>query len=270
MSLIRIENAAMAYGSPPRCVLDDIDLRIEEGEFFCLLGQTGCGKSTLLRLVLGSEQPTGGRVLIDGSVHLRPDRTRGYVPQRYSLFPDKTVLDNITFGAEVGEFGLLGRFTPRFYRRRREFRAKAFDYLQCIGLTETDARKYPDQLSGGMQQRVAIAQALMTEPRILLMDEAFSALDPGTRREMQRLIRQLWKDTGITILFVTHNTQEALHLGTRIVVLAKESPDHGSRIALDLPVPEECREEDIPRLARRLESVSHTGSFAEEVQHVGA
>jgi len=100
------------------------------------------------------------------------------------------------------------------------------------------------------------------------MDEAFSALDPATRREMQRLIRQLWKDTGTTILFVTHNTQEALHLGTRIVVLAKESPEEGSRIALDLPLPEECREEDIPRLTRRLESVSHLGSAAQEVQQV--
>ena len=268
MSLIHIQNACMTYGSPPRSILHDTDLRIEEGEFCCLLGQTGCGKSTLLRLVLGAEQPSSGQILIDGQVHHRPDRTRGYVPQRYSLFPDKTVLDNITFGAEVGEFGPWGRFTPHFYRRRRLFREKAFDYLQCIGLTEADAQKYPDQLSGGMQQRVAIAQALMTEPRILLMDEAFSALDPATRREMQRLIRQLWKDTGTTILFVTHNTQEALHLGTRIVVLAKESPEEGSRIALDLPLPEECREEDIPRLTRRLESVSHLGSAAQEVQQV--
>src|SRR5947199_1729653 len=97
------------------------------------------------------------------------------------------------------------------------------DYLRRIGLRESDAKKYPDQLSGGMQQRVAIAQALMTQPQILLMDEAFSALDPGTRRGMQNLIRQLWRDSGCTILFVTHNTQEALTLGTRVIVLAKES-----------------------------------------------
>ncbi len=107
MALIRIEDVFVAYGSPSRAVLAGIDLEIEEGSFVCLLGQTGCGKSTLLRLVLGSERPMRGRILIDGSEHPQPDRSRGYVPQKYSLFPDKTVLDNITFGPEVSEFSLL-------------------------------------------------------------------------------------------------------------------------------------------------------------------
>lgn len=257
MPLIELENIHMAYGTPAKPVLDGIGLQIQEGEFVCVLGQTGCGKSTLLRLVLGSERAQQGRILVDGVEHHQPDRSRGYVPQKYSLFPDKTVLDNITFGAEVSEFSLLGTFTPRYYRRRREFRERAMEYLRRTGLRETDAAKYPDQLSGGMQQRVAIAQALLTKPRILLMDEAFSALDPGTRKEMQRLIRELWRDTGTTILFVTHNTQEALFLGTRVIVLAKESPDSGSRVALDLAVPEPCHEDEIPRLVRRLEHVSH-------------
>src|SRR4051794_41687029 len=114
MPLIRIEDVFVAYGSPSRAVLAGIDLEISEGEFVCLLGQTGCGKSTLLRLVLGSEQASSGRVLIDGIEHKRPDRTRGYVPQKYSLFPDRTVLDNITFGPEVSEFNLFTQFTPRF------------------------------------------------------------------------------------------------------------------------------------------------------------
>jgi NitT/TauT family transport system ATP-binding protein len=263
MPLIEISAITVAYGSPPRTVLDCIDLEIHEGEFVCVLGQTGCGKSTLLRLLLGSEQPLSGRVTIDGRVHDRPDRTRGYVPQKYSLFPDKTVLDNLTFGPEALEFSLFGRLTPRFYGRRREFRREAFDYLRRIGLHQTDAHKYPDQLSGGMQQRVAIAQALMTRPRILLMDEAFSALDPGTRKEMQSLIRQLWKDFGATILFVTHNTHEALTLGTRVIVLAKAG-EGGSRVALDLPLPESRHEEDIARLARRLESVSERAAVASE------
>jgi NitT/TauT family transport system ATP-binding protein len=235
--LIEIERLHVAYGSPPRPVLDGIDLSIAEGEFLCVLGQTGCGKSTLLRLVLGCERPTSGRILIDSVEHQQPDRTRGYVPQKYSLFPDKTVLDNITFGPEVMEFGLFGFLDPRFYRRRRELREQAFEYVDRIGLRKSDASKYPDQLSGGMQQRVAIAQALMTQPRILLMDEAFSALDSGTRRNMQRLMRDLWRGTGTTILFVTHNMQEALAMGTRIIVLSKESPDHGSRIELDLQAP---------------------------------
>jgi NitT/TauT family transport system ATP-binding protein len=255
MPLIEISGLSVAYGTPPRTVLDAIDLEIDEGEFVCVLGQTGCGKSTLLRILLGAEQPQRGRVLIGGRVHARPDRSRGYVPQKYSLFPDKTVLDNLTFGPESIEFSLASRLTPRFFRRRREFRNIAFDYLRRIGLHKSDAHKYPDQLSGGMQQRVAIAQALMTNPRILLMDEAFSALDPGTRKEMQRLIRQLWRETGSTILFVTHNTHEALALGTRVIVLAKQG-DSGSCVALDLPLPEGRREEDIPRLVRRLESVS--------------
>ena len=254
--MIRIVGVGMTYGSPPRAVLDGIDLEINEGEFVCVLGATGCGKSTLLRLLLGSERPTTGCVLIDGREHGQPDRSRGYVPQRYALFPDRTVLDNITFGPEVSEFNLLSRFTPRFYRRRRELRERAFEYLRRTGLRDADAGKYPDQLSGGMQQRVAIAQALMTGPRILLMDEAFSALDPGTRREMQQMIRGLWEAMGTTVLFVTHNTHEALRLGSRVVVLAKETPDHGSRIALDLPVPDVSREEDLSDMVRRLESAS--------------
>jgi len=266
-SLIHIDDVQVAYGAPAKTVLDGIDLHIQEGEFVCVLGQTGCGKSTLLRLVLGSERPCQGRIMIEGREHHQPDRTRGYVPQKYSLFPDKTVLDNITFGAEVGEFRLFGCLTPRYFRRRREFRAQAMDYLRRIGLRESDASKYPDQLSGGMQQRVAIAQALLTQPRILLMDEAFSALDPGTRKEMQRLIRDLWRDTRTTILFVTHNTQEALFLGTRVIVLAKETPDSGSRVALDLQVPEPCHEEEIPRLVRKLERVSHNLPEAEDAVH---
>src|ERR1051325_550175 len=201
--LIRIDDLFVAYGSPSKAVLAGINLEIAEGEFVCVLGQTGCGKSTLLRLILGSERPLRGRVLVDGREHKQPDRTRGYVPQKYSLFPDKTVLDNITFGPEVSQFSLFRRLTPAFYRRRRQLRDEAYDYLKRIRLREGDAGKYPHQLSGGMQQRVAIAQALMTRPRILLMDEAFSALDSGTRRDMQQLVRKLWAGTGTTILFVT-------------------------------------------------------------------
>jgi NitT/TauT family transport system ATP-binding protein len=252
MALIDIRDVCVTYNAP---VLADINLAIEEGEFVCVLGQTGCGKSTLLRLILGSEKPHRGEIAIDGRVHEQPDRTRGYVPQKYSLFPDKTVLDNITFGPEVSEFNLLMRLSPGYFRRRRELRHEAFDYIRRIGLQESDARKYPDQLSGGMQQRVAIAQALITRPRILLMDEAFSALDPATRRGMQDLIRQLWRATGSTILFVTHNTQEALSLGTRVIVLAKESVEAPSRIALDMAVPEH-EEDEVPQLVRRLERVA--------------
>ena len=264
MALIQIENISVAYGSPAHPVLSNITLNIEEGEFVCLLGQTGCGKSTLLRLVLGSEKPAAGRVRIEGVERHQPGPACGYVPQKYSLFPDKTVLDNITFGPEVSEFNLFTRLTPRYIRCRRHFRRKAGHYLRRMGLQEADGRKYPEQLSGGMQQRVAIAQALINKPKILLMDEAFSALDPGTRKDMQRLIRQLWHDTGITVLFVTHNTQEALYLGTSVIVLAKESPEQGSQIAMQLKVPARCPQDEAFKLVKRLDWASGSARESED------
>ncbi len=240
--LIRLENIRVAYplkaGSFKK-ILDGIDVGIQRGEFISVVGQTGCGKSTLLRVILGAERPTEGRVLVDGVEITRPDRDRGYVPQKYSLFPDKTVIDNITFGLEVEEFTLLTRFSPHYFKRRKEFRAEALRQLAKMGLHASDATKYPDQLSGGMQQRVAIAQALVMKPKILLMDEAFSALDPGTRAGMQKLIRKVWKETGTTVLFVTHNIAEAVQLGTRVLVLSKgpeAGGSSGSRVVLDLAV----------------------------------
>jgi NitT/TauT family transport system ATP-binding protein len=264
MALIQFENVSVNYGAPSHPVLSNIDLKIEEGEFVCLLGQTGCGKSTLLRLVLGSERPVTGRVLIAGIEHDQPDLTCGYVPQKYSLFPDKTVMGNITFGPEVSAFNLFTRLTPRYFRQRREFRQQAMQYIRRIGLQDADARKYPDQLSGGMQQRVALAQALVNRPRILLLDEAFSALDPGTRRDMQVLIRQLWRGTGVTLLFVTHNTHEAVQLGTRVIVLARETPHHGSRVAMDLAIPSSCPADETSLLVARLDSAAGSTREPEE------
>jgi NitT/TauT family transport system ATP-binding protein len=272
--LIRLENIHVRYeladGSRKK-VLDGIDLNIRRGEFVSVIGRTGCGKSTLLRLVLGAERPAEGRVLADGREVMRPDRDRGYVPQKYSLFPDKTVLDNITFGPEVEAFSLLTRFAPPFYRRRKQFRAEAMRQLRRMGLHESDATKYPDQLSGGMQQRVAIAQALVMKPKILLMDEAFSALDPGTRAGMQKLIRQVWRETRTTVLFVTHNIAEAIHLGTRIVVLAKEGGESsGSKVALDLSVPDlddlpKARlDEEFARIAERVEAATGQSTLGQD------
>lgn len=243
--MLRFDRVSVSYpfGKSFREVLDHIDLDIEPGEFVTVIGQTGSGKTTLLRLALGQELPTRGRVLMDGIEIREPDRHRGYVPQKYSLFPDKTVLDNVTFGLEVQHFSLLGRITPAFFRARRRFRQEALEQLACMGLRKCDASKYPDELSGGMQQRVAIAQALISRPRILLMDEAFSALDPQTRAGMQDLLLDLWRATGMTILFVTHNIAEAVYLGTRVVALAKDKPPEnaeqkGSHIVLDMQMPD--------------------------------
>jgi NitT/TauT family transport system ATP-binding protein len=250
--MIRVEDVCVEYES--KKVLSGVDLEIGAGEFVSLVGQTGCGKSTLLRLILAEEAPTSGRVLVEGVERHQPDRHSGYVPQKYSLFPDKTVLDNITFGLEVSRFGLLAPFQLGYWKAKKEFRAQAFEYVRTVGLHESDSGKYPHQLSGGMQQRVAIAQALIMQPKILLMDEAFSALDPGTRSGMQRLIRKIWRETGTTILFVTHNTREAISLSTRVIALAKSHIEgQGSTIALDLPVPDPLPESKITDLIHYIE-----------------
>ncbi len=222
-----------------RTVLEAIDLKIEDGEFVVLLGETGCGKSTLLRLILGQERPTVGRISVSGSLVERVDARSGYVPQKYSLFPDRTVLGNLAIGPETSKYHILGRLRPSFRAFRKQVREEALRQLQHMGLQASDAGKYPHQLSGGMQQRVAIAQALMMKYRVLLMDEAFSALDPATRASLQRSLRSVWEELKPTVVFVTHNTAEALFLGTRLIVLARSSQeDHcGSRVALDIKLP---------------------------------
>ena len=250
--IIRIDHVGVDYptGGSIRRVLNAIDLEIEPGEFVSIVGQTGCGKSTLLRLILGEQKPTRGRVLVNGLERTQPDRLCGYVPQKYSLFSDKTVLENVTFGPDVAEFGAFPFFYPGRRQRMREFRARALKFLAQMGLDESDGSKYPHQLSGGMQQRVAIAQALMMQPPILLMDEAFSALDPGTRAGMQRLIKDLWRQSATTIVFVTHNIDEAVRLSTRVIALGEPS-------VLDTAVPDvdfDVAEEHLKVFIRKIET----------------
>ena len=239
---IQIQNVSVSYPIGKklrRTILEDISLDIQQGEFVVLLGETGCGKSTLLRTILGQEHPTQGCITVSGSTVQRVDSRCGYVPQKYSLFPDRTVLENLAMGPETSNYHILGRLKPSFRAYRRKVHAEALNQLRHLGLQQSDAGKYPHQLSGGMQQRVAIAQALMMESRVLLMDEAFSALDPATRGSLQRLLRSVWSETKPTVVFVTHNTAEALYLGTRLIVLARSSQaDHcGSRVALDMQLP---------------------------------
>ncbi len=277
-ALIRIQAVLVEYGQPgklPKRILNGVSLDIRAGEFVSIVGQTGCGKSTLLRLVLAEEMPTHGQVLVEGSPRQQPDRRCGYVPQKYSLFPDRTVLENITFGLEVTEVGIFGGFRPARRMRRKEFQSEAIGYLRRMGLRESDASKYPHQLSGGMQQRVAIAQALIMRPKILLMDEAFSALDPGTRAGMQRLIKDLWRETGTTVLFVTHNPREAVLLATRVIALGRTgTEDNGANIVLDLSVPDtsvpdQNDELKIANLIQRVEQTTFPGG-AESDEVTGA
>jgi NitT/TauT family transport system ATP-binding protein len=206
----------------PVMALERISFRAHHRELVCFIGASGCGKSTLIRILAGLDAPTSGRVLLDGIDVSGPGRDRGMVFQGYTLFPWRTVLENVLFGMEVSG------------RPRKEARADAQEWIDMVGLSRF-ANAYPYQLSGGMKQRVAIARALANHPRILLMDEPFGALDAQTRAQMQSYLLQIWRQVDITILFVTHDLDEATYLADRIVVLGA----HPGRIldVIEVPVP---------------------------------
>ena len=214
MSFVKVRNIFQSYGNRP--ILERVNLTVKEGEFISIVGASGCGKSTVLRLLLAEEQPTRGTIRIEGRDPARePGRERGVVFQRYSVFPHMTVRENIVAAeAFPTRFGRLSRTA------RREARERAQATLDRIGLGHMgDA--YPAALSGGMQQRLAIAQALTARPRILLLDEPFGALDPDTRVPMHEFLMELQQDTRMTIFMVTHDLEEAFKLGDRVVVFDK-------------------------------------------------
>ena len=264
--LVTFENLTVEYplkeGGVHR-VFSNLNLQISSAEFVTIVGETGCGKSTLLKLLLGSEQPASGSVSVDGVRVTQPTRDRGYVPQKYSLFPDKTVLQNIAFGPIAETFNFAKLLQPAWWKHRKSVYNDAKAYLRCVGLRDRDANKYPDQLSGGMQQRVAIAQSLMLHPRILLMDESFSALDPNTRTAMQRLLRSIWAEHKMTIVFVTHNLAEAAYLGSRVLAIVKNDTRQCSEIALDLQVPDYVRDQEgnprIPEMESVIREIDRVG-----------
>jgi len=200
--------------------LRETDLGVAENDFVTILGPSGCGKSTLLRIVAGLDAPTSGEVLLDGRRIEGPGADRGMVFQSYTLFPWLTVLDNICFG-------LRERGAPRV-----EQLAVANGFVAKVGLVGFE-HHYPKQLSGGMQQRTAIARALANNPRILLMDEPFGALDHQTRELMQELLLGIWEAEKKTVLFVTHDIDEAVFMGSRVVVMSARP----GRIKLDRAVP---------------------------------
>jgi len=239
---IELRDVSVAYPAGKdgsKTVLSRLNLTVAAGEFVAVLGETGCGKSTLLRLILGQELPTEGIVEVDGKPVTRIDARCGYVPQKYSLFPDRTVLGNVIYGPENAESRFLARCRPSFFAFRRKLRADAQAYLIRMGLRAQDMTKYPHQLSGGMQQRVAIAQALLMHPPVLLMDEAFSALDPSTRASLQEQLRAIWLESKPTVVFVTHNTSEALLLGTRLILFGRHHEENAGKtnLLLDVEIP---------------------------------
>jgi ABC-type nitrate/sulfonate/bicarbonate transport system ATPase subunit len=211
-------------GRAPVVALERFDLAVDEGEFVCLLGPSGCGKSTLLNIVAGFLRPTEGRVTLDGADVRAPGRDRGVVFQEHALFPWFRVGQNV-------EFGLKMAGVPRGERARIADR-----YLELVGL-HPFRQAFPKELSGGMKQRVAIARALANDPKILLMDEPFGALDAQTRRLMQDELTKIWSATGKTILFVTHAIEESLLLADRVVVMSPRPGRIRAVLAVSLPRP---------------------------------
>ncbi|HEY4317273.1 MAG TPA: ABC transporter ATP-binding protein [Herbaspirillum sp.] len=233
--MIEVRNVWKKYGD--QVVLEQLNLSIKEGEFCSMVGASGCGKSTFLRMLLGQEQPTKGTLLLDGKpLPSEPGRDRGVVFQRYSVFEHLSVLRNVLIGLELPQARLTGRL---FGARRRAAIDEAAAMLERVGLKGA-MDKYPSQLSGGMQQRLAIAQALVMKPRILLLDEPFGALDPGIRRDMHELLLSLWRETGLTIFMVTHDLKEGFTLGSRVLVFDKVRIDpqapmaYGARITYNI------------------------------------
>jgi len=200
-----VQNLCKRFGD--KTVLEDINFSMQSGEFVTFVGSSGCGKSTLLRLIAGLDHPSGGRIQVDGSPVEGPGPDRGMVFQKYSLYPWLNAADNVAFGMR------LQGMTSADVRDRTAY------FLEVVGLRDA-ATKLPRELSGGMQQRVAIARALATNPSVLLLDEPFGALDLQNRETMQDFLHKLWQRTGLTVLLITHDVEEALVLAQRVHVLA--------------------------------------------------
>lgn len=242
---IRGVTKRFAVGNGEIEALAPVDLSIPKGEFVCLIGASGCGKSTLLRVIAGFEEPTTGGVSIDGRLITGPGSDRGMVFQDYALFPWMTVRDNVSFGPRQ-------RHLPR-----EEIARMADEFVRMVGL-ERFADRYPNQLSGGMKQRVAIARVLANNADILLMDEPFGALDALTREQLQHELLQIWKRTGVTTIFVTHSVEEAVLLADRVLVMSAGPGRIDSDFQIDLVRPRDVSSPEFNALrrdiARRLTS----------------
>jgi NitT/TauT family transport system ATP-binding protein len=209
MNKVEIVSCSRSYKDAKgdeQTVLDSVDLMVAEGEFLCIVGSSGCGKTTLLNMIAGFDKPTGGSILIDGEAVKGPSPKSIKIFQEHALLPWRTALTNVCLGLDAKGMGGV------------EAKRVAMEYLDLVGLADA-AHKFPYQLSGGMRQRVAIARALAVKPDILLMDETFGALDTLTRYRLQDEILRIWRERKPTVIFVTHDIDEALYLADRIVVM---------------------------------------------------
>ena len=223
---INVSDVSVIFGQgdDEHRAVDNTDLFISAGEFVCILGPSGCGKSTLLNAIAGYVKPTTGMVSVDGVLVEKPGPDRGMVFQQYSLLPWKTVFENIAFGPRMAGIG------------KSEASSIANTFMSMVGLTKFRHR-YPAELSGGMQQRVGIARALANYPSVLLMDEPFGALDAQTRLTMQENLLDIWKESGTTVVFVTHDVDEAVFLGDRVLVMSAAPGRIVEDLSIDLPRP---------------------------------
>lgn len=237
MSLLSVKEIWKEYGD--NVILERVNAEVETGEFITIVGASGRGKTTFLKMLLGTERPSRGQLLLDGKpIAHEPGPDRGIVFQRYSVFPHLTVLENVVISVEL----MRCKFSGMLWGEKRKAEEKAAkQILEQVGLQHA-LMKYPFELSGGMQQRLAIAQSLVNKPRVLLLDEPFGALDPGIRKDMHALILRLWKETGTTIFMVTHDIREGFYLGTRLWVFDKHRMDphapnaFGAKITFDIPL----------------------------------
>lgn len=223
---VKIEDVSIVFNSRDRetVAVESANTEIKPGEFVCILGPSGSGKSTLLNAVAGFVKPATGHIMVDGTKVDKPDPSRGMVFQQHSLFPWKTVIENIMFGPRVSG------------RVKSQLSEQAHTFLSMIGLSKY-ANSYPKELSGGMQQRVGIARALANYPSVLLMDEPFGALDSQTRTMMQENLLSMWREFGTTVLFVTHDVDEAVYLSDRVLVMSAGPGRIIADITIDLPRP---------------------------------
>lgn len=223
-------------------VLNNVDLHIDDGEFICFLGPSGCGKTTLLRIIAGLEKADEGEVYDREELITGPSKERGFIFQQYSLFPWLNVLDNVLFGLKSNEKS-----------NKAENLATAEDYIKRVGLSEFKYN-YPHELSGGMKQRVAIIRSLVNHPPILLMDEPFSAVDMLTRHSLQDQLTDIWKKSNSTILFVTHDIDEAIYLADKIVIMDKNPGRIQDIVEVPFERPRQRESEEILKFQDKIES----------------